>query len=52
MHTTVVIDELKMDDFLNPEKDTIAKNIKKWFYNWNSEFNIKKKVALASFPHS
>lgn len=46
MHTTVVIDPLSIDDYLTPTKKGAVANAKQWFVNWNSEFNIKKKVEL------
>ena len=46
MHTTVVIDPLSIDDYLTPTKKGAVANAKQWFVNWNSEFNIKKKVGL------
>lgn len=46
MHTKVVIDPLSIDDYLTPAKKGAVANAKQWFVNWNSEFNIKKKVRL------
>ena len=44
MHTSLVIDELTLDHFLNPVRKSLIDNAKDRFVNWSSELNIKRKV--------
>lgn len=46
MHAPVIIDELKLEDYLNPTKKGMVDSIKNKYYNWNSEYNIKKNVCF------
>ena len=49
MHAPMIVNELTLEDFLNPQKKGFAAMIKDKYYNWNSEFNIKKTVLLCYF---
>ena len=46
MHAPIIVDELSMDDFLNPKKLSLAQSMKAKYYEWNSEYNIKKTVFV------
>ena len=51
MYSPIIIDELKMEDFLNPTKKGLSASIKDKYYNWNSEYNIKKTVRIENYYH-
>ena len=51
MYAPIIIDELKMEDFLNPTKKGLTDSIKNKYYNWNSEYNIKKSVRVDNRYH-
>ena len=49
MHAPIIVNELSMDDFLNPKKPGLVDSLKAKYYNWNSEYNIKKTVISYLF---